>query len=154
MKLAEIEALPVAKIMAKDSVLALWVYDPLLPGCIDAMASWGFNYKTVAFTWVKCKPSGAEHMTGGYYTRGNPETCLLGTRGRGLRRADAGVRQLVEAPVGRHSAKPDEVYRRIERLFGDVRRVELFARQVRVGWTIWGDEVPAARGSLQQATPD
>jgi N6-adenosine-specific RNA methylase IME4 len=51
------------------------------------------------------------------------------------------VHQVVIAPVGAHSEKPDEVYRRIERLYGGP-RLELFARKPRDGWTTWGDELP------------
>ena len=47
--------------------------------------------------------------------------------------------QVVLAPRGTHSAKPPEVRRRIEALLGDRLRVELFAREVAVGWTAWGD---------------
>lgn len=51
------------------------------------------------------------------------------------------VRQLIEATVTRHSSKPYEARLRIERLFGDVPRLELFARFKGLGWDVWGDEV-------------
>jgi hypothetical protein len=51
------------------------------------------------------------------------------------------VHQVVIAPVGEHSEKPDEVYRRIERLFPGP-YLELFARKPRAHWTTWGDEIP------------
>ena len=50
------------------------------------------------------------------------------------------VRPLADIRVGEHSAKPDEVYRRIERLFPGP-YLELFARRERDGWTTWGDEI-------------
>lgn len=50
---------------------------------------------------------------------------------------------VIEAPRGTHSEKPDEAYTALERLFGDVRRIDLFARKQRPGWTAWGDEVNA-----------
>jgi len=34
-----------------------------------------------------------------------------------------------------------EVYQRLERLFGSVRRLELFARQRWPGWEAWGNEL-------------
>ena len=76
----------------------------------------------------------------GYATRSNTEVCLLATRGSPLRLA-ADVHSVVIAPVGEHSAKPDEVYRCIERLYPGP-RLELFARRQREGWTTWGDEIP------------
>jgi N6-adenosine-specific RNA methylase IME4 len=42
-----------------------------------------------------------------------------------------------------HSRKPDEAYVALERLYGDVRRLELFSRRARAGWTRWGNELLA-----------
>jgi N6-adenosine-specific RNA methylase IME4 len=50
------------------------------------------------------------------------------------------VRQLIVAPKREHSRKPDEQYPALERLFGDVTRIELFARTTRAGWTAWGNQ--------------
>jgi N6-adenosine-specific RNA methylase IME4 len=65
---------------------------------------------------------------------------LLFKRGSGLPRKDRGVGELIDAEVidaqrGGHSVKPVEAMVRLERLCGDVRRIELFARQARSGWT-------------------
>ena len=62
------------------------------------------------------------------------------------------MHQVVIAPVTEHSEKPDEVYRRIERLY-PAPRLELFARKPREGWTVWGDEVPAAEQEDDLAIP-
>jgi N6-adenosine-specific RNA methylase IME4 len=43
-----------------------------------------------------------------------------------------------------HSRKPDEAADALERLFGPVSRIELFARRRRPGWEAWGNELPAA----------
>jgi N6-adenosine-specific RNA methylase IME4 len=77
----------------------------------------------------------------GHYSRQSVELCLLGVRGRGLERKSASVRQLVETVPGEHSEKPAEVRDRIVQLFGDVSRIELFARQRVTGWSAWGNEV-------------
>ena len=45
-----------------------------------------------------------------------------------------------EAPRGRHSQKPEESYRRIERVSPGP-RAEIFAREKREGWDVWGNEV-------------
>lgn len=60
------------------------------------------------------------------------------------------MHQVVVAPVGAHSAKPDEVHRRIERLLVGP-YLELFARNPRPGWQTWGDELPPA---MAAATAD
>jgi N6-adenosine-specific RNA methylase IME4 len=67
---------------------------------------------------------------------------LLAKRGNGLRIVDQGVRQVIFAPLGkRHSEKPQQVHEGLERLYGDARRLELFARRQRPGWTTWGNEI-------------
>ena len=40
-----------------------------------------------------------------------------------------------------HSRKPDEIRDKIVELFGDIPRIELFARQESPGWDVWGNEV-------------
>jgi len=51
------------------------------------------------------------------------------------------VRALIESERQHHSKKPDEVRVRIVELFGDISRIELFARQRTDGWDVWGNEV-------------
>lgn len=51
------------------------------------------------------------------------------------------VSSCVISPRQEHSHKPDEVRDRIVKLFGDVPRIELFARQRPDGWDYWGNEV-------------
>lgn len=77
----------------------------------------------------------------GKSTRANVEVVLLGLRGK-LNRVSGGVHQVVQAPPGKHSAKPAEVYTRIEQLLGPRERLEMFARERRPGWDAWGNEVP------------
>ncbi len=132
-------ALPVGGLARADCALFLWATDPMLPDCIRIMESWGFAYKTVAFTWAKRRARGAWHFGTGTWTRANPEICLLGTIGK-PKRIGAGVAQLIEAPLREHSRKPDETFARVERLVGGP-YAELFARTRRPGWSAWGDEV-------------
>lgn len=141
---AALGALDVPAIAAPDSVLLLWATYPKLAEALDVIAAWNFVYKTVAFTWVKQNRSGIGfHMGQGFHSRQNPEICLLATRGEGLRRVDASVPNLVIEPRREHSRKPnEEITARIERLYGDVPRIELFARQRTEGWSAWGNEVP------------
>lgn len=48
---------------------------------------------------------------------------------------------LPHIPVREHSRKPGEARTGLERLFGDVRRIEMFARETAPGWDAWGDQV-------------
>jgi N6-adenosine-specific RNA methylase IME4 len=146
MSLPQIKALPVADWAADDCVLLLWITDPLLPTAFDVIRAWGFTYKTVGFYWAKLKKSTAmpidadvAFFTGlGFWTRANPELCLLATRGHPKRRR-ADVRKLIVSPRREHSRKPDQAYERIEALC-DGPYLEMFARTSRPGWDRWGTE--------------
>lgn len=43
-----------------------------------------------------------------------------------------------------HSRKPDEAYELIERIYPELPKIELFARQARPGWAAWGNQAPCA----------
>lgn len=138
----EIQNLPIPKICENNSVLFLWVTYPCLEEGLELIRAWGFTYKTVAFTWVKQnKKSDSFFMGMGYYTRANAEYCLLATKGKILERKSRAVHSVVCTHIERHSKKPNEVRDRIVQLFGDIPRIELFARQTVDGWDCWGNEV-------------
>lgn len=146
LSLDQLKALPVGQWAAPDAVLFLWTTDPMLPQALDVLKAWGFVYKTVAFYWVKLNKgrtpdrlAEADFFTGmGFWTRANPEMCLLATRGRPQRRG-TDVPRLLIAPRREHSRKPEETYDRIERLV-DGPYLELFARASRPGWDAFGDQ--------------
>lgn len=147
MTMAEIMSLPVPDIAASNSVLLLWATSPLLPEALQVISSWGFKFKTVAFCWSKITTAGKEVANLGQWTMGNVELCLLATKGRPTRHA-RNVRQLVVTERTEHSKKPNQVRGRIETLFGDVPRIELFARDTIPGWDAWGDQLEPIRQSL------
>jgi len=140
----EIAEIPIENISADNCALFMWVTDPVLKSAIALGEYWGYTYKTVAFTWVKQnKVADSFFMGMGYYTRSNPEMCLLFTKGKPLKRLDKGIRQLIVEPVREHSRKPDCVKDRIVKLFGDVPKIELFAREIydAKNWDYWGNEI-------------
>jgi site-specific DNA-methyltransferase (adenine-specific) len=137
----DIAALPVEELSANDALLFLWVTWPMLFEAQRVIRAWGFEYKTLAWVWVKLSQKGKRYHWGmGNWTRANSEPCLLAVKGR-PHRISASVLSIIEAPVRAHSQKPNEAYGLIERLVGDVPRVELFARQKWPGWHSWGNEV-------------
>lgn len=141
MNFKDISNLPVKNIAEDHAVLFLWATMPLLPEIIPVMTNWGFSYKTVAFTWVKRNKKALSWFWGmGNWTRSNAELCLLGVRGK-IKRVNAGIHSIVEAPIGQHSSKPDEVRDRIVQLMGDIPRVELFARETDIGWDSIGYDI-------------
>jgi N6-adenosine-specific RNA methylase IME4 len=127
----------IPRLAAKGCALLLWSVWPEHRGALEVIAACGFDYKTAGFLWVKTNPgvevitlAGKGLFTGmGYATRSNSEACLPATRGSPLR-ISADVHQIIMAPVTEHSEKPDEVYRRIERLYPGP-YLELFARKPR-----------------------
>ncbi|MEC9369532.1 MAG: MT-A70 family methyltransferase [Pseudomonadota bacterium] len=140
LKFEDLAALPVADLAADNCALFLWATDPLLPRALELIEAWGFEYKTVGFYWVKQNAKHEQsYFTGlGYWTRANPEQCLLATRGKPKRKAKD-VRRLVVEPRREHSRKPDEIRCRIERLV-DGPYLELFGRETKAGWHCWGNE--------------
>ncbi len=142
----EIEALPVGDMAADDCVLFLWAVMPQLPEALAVIKSWGFEYRTCAFVWVKQTADGERLATGmGHWTRANAEICLLATRGSPAR-LNADVHQVIASPRMGHSKKPDEVASRIERLVPGP-YLEMFARRPRQGWDVWGNQAPESEAA-------
>ena len=142
MPLKWIKELNVGGLADKDCILFLWAVSPQLHEALETMKAWGFTFKTVAFCWSKRTKHGKEVANLGKWTMGNVELCLLGTKGKPNKfRIDKTVKQLVIAERTAHSKKPAEVRERIVQGFGDIPRLELFARQYADGWDCWGNEV-------------
>jgi len=145
----DMKVLNVPSICANDCALFMWATFPCLKEAFVLANAWGFIYKTVAFVWIKVNRNNNTFFTGlGYYTRANAEIVMLFIKGRPLQRVSKNVEQVVISKVGPHSQKPDEVRKRIVRLFGELPRVELFARSRRgffpdveySGWDVYGDQ--------------
>lgn len=122
--------------VVKDAVLFLWATNPLLPEAMRVIEEWGFKYKT-NLVWVKDKATVAL----GEYVRGKHEMLLIATRGTMIPDKKDRPESVIEAPRGEHSRKPDTVYDMIESMYGNQRRLELFARSRRDGWNSFGAEV-------------
>ena len=142
----------IQRISRRNSALLLWATMPCLPDAISVMESWGFKYKTCWCTWVKTNKAGDKPFFGvGYYTRSNAELCLLGVKGK-----IASFKKLVEGEIKNgnpnslgsicierpreHSRKPNTVRNNIVTFFGDVPRIELFARESTDGWSTIGNQ--------------
>lgn len=134
--------MPVPDIAAADSMLFMWCPTSLLPDGLKVMAAWGFDYST---NWVWHKAGGKLNCGGGTATI-HHELLLVGKRGAGLIIADKKAREssVFIAPVTVHSAKPAVVHERLEALYPEVSRIELFSRARRAGWTMYGNQVTDA----------
>ena len=49
----DIQNLQVQKISAENSILFIWATFPKIQAALDVIEHWGFEYKTMGFTWVK-----------------------------------------------------------------------------------------------------
>lgn len=141
MTLEEIKKLPINNLSEDNSILFLWVTYPMIQEGLDTIKSWGFQYKTIGFQWIKKNRISDSFFFGlGRYTRGNTECCLIGVKGK-LPIINKGVSQLIISKIREHSQKPDEAREKIIKLLGDLPRIELFARTKINGWDIWGNEL-------------
>lgn len=127
---------------ADNSILFMWACWPMLPDALRVIEAWGFEYKSLAWVWVKSNPTGWGFFMGqGYFSRSNSEPCFLATRGSLPKPADRGILSLIYSPVTKHSKKPDDQYRKIEALYPNRRYLELFARRTRPGWVSLGNGI-------------
>ena len=141
MSLAEICSLSVKDIADDNCMLFLWCTSSLLDCGFEVMKHWNFQFKTMAFVWVKMTKDFSKPYSGmGHYTNQNAEFCLLGLKGKYWREAK-NVKQIIQQPRSIHSKKPDCIRDRIVNLCGDLPRIELFARDTTPGWDVWGDQV-------------
>ncbi len=139
---ADICAMPVASLADDNAALFLWAVWPMIDEALKVISAWGFTFKTLAWEWVKLNPNNMGIAIGmGAYTRSNPEPCLLAFRGKPLRVAVHDVTAVIMSPLQEHSRKPEVQYNRIEALYPQHRKIELFARRRREGWDVFGNEV-------------
>lgn len=143
--LSEILKLPVKGIAEPNALLALWCPSSMMADGLAVMKAWGFEQKTV-YTWVKTAKSDAGLAFGmGRTFRACSEHALIGTRGS-LKLASKSERAVELHPALPHSSKPIGLQERLERMFPDARRLEMFARREREGWDCVGLESPTTEG--------
>lgn len=147
MTLDEMKALPVAEVAAPDCLLIMWVVSSHVPQAIELAEAWGFTYRSLGPVWVKAvSPDQLEmfedqpisELGMGYWFRQQCEISFVFGKGS-PERLSAGVRQVIWAPRREHSRKPEGVHARIERLVAGP-YLELFGRQERAGWIVWGNQ--------------
>ncbi|KKL13368.1 hypothetical protein LCGC14_2526480, partial [marine sediment metagenome] len=137
MELEDILELPVSDIAADDCVLFMWATSPKLTDAVSVIEAWGFKYRTSAI-WVK------PQLGMGYYFRQQHELFLVAIKGSpGVPEPAFRVRSVMEFPRTKYSLKPKKYYEIIEQMYPDSKRIELFCREPRKGWSAWGNQVAA-----------
>ena len=143
----EIYKLPVRDMLNERSVAFVWATAPRLDAALDSIKAWGLHYRGVAFVWVKTNKDGIPIGARGVRPSIVKPTCefVLACstvkKGRPLPIADESIRNTVLAPTTEHSPKPYVVHERIEALYPQASRIELFAREQREGWYCWGNQI-------------
>ena len=137
----DIENLNINDISDDNSILFLWCTFPKLQEGLNTIKAWGFEYKTIGFIWVKTNKNNNKPFFGvGWYTKSNAEVCLIGVKGKAPKISNS-VSSVVISKREEHSKKPDEVKKRIIEFCGDIKRIELFAREKSHGFDVWGNEI-------------
>lgn len=138
MSLNEINSLPV-KNLAKDHCwLFLWTTQKYLFESKKILEHWGFNYLCMG-VWEKTYGISAGMPLFGYLW--NAEFICIGYNKKPdlYRKGKKLIPLVFQAENVKHSKKPDKFYSMIENLGND--RIDLFARNQRQGWDVWGNEV-------------
>ena len=133
----EIKAMPVLQLAGRDCWIFLWATAPKLDTAIETLKGWGFRY--ITFTvWRKVTANGRRALGPGYVVRTEAEVVLIGAIGQPMRTKP--LDGLFDGVRREHSRKPEEFYERVERFAPNARKVDLFGRQSRPGWLVWGNE--------------
>jgi len=132
MTVEDIANLPIQELTTENAHLHLWTTNAFLFESKQIVESWGFEYKS-CFVWVK------PQMGIGNYWRVSHEFLLFGLKGK-QPFLNRGQKSWMEINRTRHSSKPEVVAQTIEKVSPGP-YLELFGRQTRDGWTVWGNEI-------------
>lgn len=135
-------ALPLSCVFNERALLFLWITSPQLVydnqgiSIAQILKAWGFQGATIAFSWLKTNRDGSDYSGTGRYTSSNMEHVIIARRGKALPRVRKDIKQIIRAPISKHSEKPYELYTRIEQLYGlsnetgaPYQFIEFFARK-------------------------
>lgn len=152
MSLADLAALNVPEVASENAHLYLWTTNSFMVEAHDLCRAWGFKPKTI-LTWTKThqKDPTRVSMKTGYYFRGATEHIIFGVRGSlPLQIKDGVPTGFLWSRIGKHSVKPEAFFDVVERVSPGP-YLELFARQTRPGWDVWGNEVSSDNEIKEEA---
>jgi N6-adenosine-specific RNA methylase IME4 len=134
MTIDDICAMDISEISTDDSILFMWATSPKLEEALRVINAWGFAYVTCAI-WDK------EKIGMGYYFRQQHELLLVAKKGNiPAPIPSARVKSVLSFKRGEHSSKPEEFYSIIEDMYPEYKKLELFCRSPRDGWSVWGNQ--------------
>ena len=145
MQFAEIAALPIAELAAPSGcTMFLWTTNNHMGDAFKLLEAWRFTHKSI-LTWEKIAQNGKTRFGNGHWLRSSTEHCLIATKGKvpafsSHSEVARRTSNLLKAERREHSRKPDEFYRLVESICAGS-KLDMFSRQVREGWTAWGNEI-------------
>lgn len=140
MSVEDICQLKINEMTTENAVLFMWWVASQPVEALKVVEAWGFKLKTMTgFNWVKKTTTDKNFFGMGFYTRQGSECCLIATKGK-MKPLRHNIRAVVEAKNVKHSKKPDIFADLIVELYGNIPRIELFARDQKEGWDVFGDE--------------
>jgi len=114
--------------------LFLWSITSKIPFCFEILKVWNFRYMDF-FAWDK----GIGVPVNGIYRR--VEWIIYAYKGKmGINKKGSFIPSMFYEKRGKHSRKPDILYK-ILRENTKEPRIDIFAREKREGWDVWGNEV-------------
>lgn len=135
MDLRDICSMPISDITTDDCILFLWATSPKLEEAFEVINFWGFTYRS-SMVWDK------EHISMGYYARQQHEFLLIATKGNiPCPKPSDRPPSVYKEKRTKHSKKPVYFYEMIEKMYPKLPKIELFARETRKNWNVWGNQV-------------
>lgn len=140
MEIEEMENLNIKSITEDNAHLFFWVTNQYLPKAFQIIEKWGFKYSTT-LVWAKTPMGGG---LGGTF-KITTEFLIFATKGSLKANQQIigtwfNVKRKYVNGVPCHSKKPDFFYELIEKV-SPGNKLELFAREERIGWDAFGNEI-------------
>jgi len=142
--LQSIKDLPVNDVASDNALLALWVPSSMIIDGLNVMRAWGFKEKQI-YTWVKTTKNGKLGFGMGRQFRGATEHALIGTKGK-PKPVSKSERNVELFENLKHSQKPEGLQDKLEKMYPQANKLEMFARRDKPNWTCIGLECPSSLG--------
>ncbi len=135
MTIQDITNLPIGNMANDNSMCFLCTINQFLEESLKILRVWGFKFH-LSITWDKQNGM----CLFGFHRR--TELIVVGYKGHMemYPKKKAMPTIITESSWGKHSVKPDILYEWAETFGQDC--IDLFARELRLGWDAWGNEVP------------
>lgn len=136
-----LKKMDINSITEKDCVLFMWWVASQPKEAIELVEEWGFEIKTMtAFNWVKTTKTGKLFFGMGFWTRAGSENCLIAIKGK-PKKISSSIRSVHLLINEKHSKKPQLFRDLIVQMFGNLKKLEMFAREKSEGWDVFGNQI-------------